>query len=157
MAHALSGDLGINLSGTSTTQTFALGTEVSASDGNIYRYVKANGALALGAACVLDEAEEATETLTANLGAVPASLVFPQVAFADNEYGWAVIRGTNFLVKALTLCAADVRLYTTATAGCVDDTATELIQGLRLNSVVGGVTAATSATAPNGAYVNAET
>lgn len=156
MVYALSGKLGIDFSTPTTTRDFALGTEVEGSDGNTYRYVQANGALDIGALCAIAETGEISEATTTTSGVVPTQYAFPQVAFADDEYGWAVTRGENFLVLAAASCAADVKLYTSATAGVVDDSSTshDLLDGLRLNTAVGGSADAVSATAINGVASN---
>ena len=156
VASPTSGKLGTNVSLTSATREFTLGDMFAADDGNCYIYVRANGAVAAYAACTIDEAFDVAELTTTTAGSKPQTVVVPQLAMADNEYGWAVIKGVSFSVLALTLCAADVKVYTTATAGAIDDTATTLIQGLRLNATVGGSTAATSASAEIGMLVNAE-
>ena len=58
-----------------------------------------------------------------------------QVAFASGEYGWVAIAGkfTGFVGAS---CVQDVKLYTTATAGLVDDTATTLVSGVMLETTV---------------------
>lgn len=157
MVYALSGKLGIDLSTPTTTREFALGTEVEGSDGNTYRYVQAQGALAIGDCCRLLETGEADPATTTTSGVVPTQYVFPQVVFADDEFGWAVIRGENFLCHAAASCAADVKLYTSGNAGIVDDSSTghDLLDGLRLNTAVGaGAADAVSATALNGVASN---
>ena len=45
-----------------------------------------------------------------------------QVAFADNDGGWVASRGRNLNGAVLGSVAADVPLYTSATAGSLDDT-----------------------------------
>lgn len=47
---------------------------------------------------------------------------FAQMAFTKNFYGWVAIRGSNIKAKVLASCAADVVIYTTSTAGKLDDT-----------------------------------
>ena len=154
MATAIDGTLGVNTSDTSTTAEFDLGSEHRCDDGNTYVYVEADEALAAYAACRLLEDFGADELTTTNSGAVPTTVVVPQVAIASGSFGWAVIRGSAFSVLAAASCAADVKVYTTATAGVIDDAATDLIDGLRLNATVGGAQAATSASAANGMQTN---
>jgi hypothetical protein len=161
MPFSLDNVLGVDLASTYTATQFQngeagalLGQRVLANDGNTYVFVLAAEAISAYAACRLLENGTVDMLTTTNSGAVPTTVVVPQVAIASASYGWAVERGVNFLVLALTLCAADVKVYTTATAGAIDDTATDLIQGLRLNAAVGGATAATSASAVNGMSTN---
>lgn len=164
MPFSLNSALGTNLTATYTSTEYLagesgayLGQRVVGNDGNTYIFVLASGAIDAGAACLFNENGTAVMVTTTNAGSVPASIVVPQVAIADTKYGWAVEKGENFQVLALTACLLDVRVYTTATAGRIDDTATKLIQGLRLNATVGGATALTSATALSGMTVNTET
>lgn len=154
----LGGTLGVSFSSVSTTAGFDLGKELLGGDGNTYVYVQASGAVAAYAACALEETHEVRELTTTISGAQPTTVVVPQVALADNEYGWAVKRGDAFSVLAAASCAADVKVYTTATAGVIDDTSSshDLIQGLRLTAANGGSQAAVAASAPNGMLTNAQ-
>lgn len=154
MAYALTGILGVDFTATSTTADFTLGTEVKASDGNCYVYVEADEAIDAYAACRLLEDHGIDELTTTNSGAVPTTVVVPQVDIASGSFGWAVKSGTAFSVLAAANCAADVKCYTTAVSGVVDDTATDLIVGLRLNAANGGSQAAVSASAANGMSTN---
>lgn len=137
-----------------------LGDEVDVG-GCRFGYFRANATVALTAyaACSIGNTFLATMGTTTTSGAKPTLFCIPQFAVAVDEYFWAPIGPfTNltpyndpatgvpiaFKVLALTLCAADVKVYTTATDGAVDDTATDLIAGLALTSTVGGATAATS-------------
>lgn len=152
----LGGKLGVDVTKESETQLFKLGSEVKCEDGNTYVYVQANGAIDAYAACALSESHEVVELTTAISGAVPTVVVVPQLAITDDYYAWAVKSGAAFSVLALASCAADVKVYTTTTAGAIDDTATDLIQGLRLNATNGGSTAAVSASAEGGMKTNAQ-
>jgi hypothetical protein len=109
---------------------------------NGYEYMKvhANGAVSAFQACVVDEAGEMTP-ITATLAAADHLVAVPQVAFADNDYGWALVKGTGS-VNVAANCAANVALYATATAGRLDDAATaNEIAGIRLTAAAGGAAA----------------
>lgn len=69
------------------------------------------------------------------------------VAFADNEYGWFLVRGTGG-VLVYSSAAIGTRLYTTATAGYLEDVSTTAI------SVV-GVTLTIVQAAASGVNVSA--
>lgn len=135
---------------------FDLGYVEAAGDGNTYVRVEANGAIDAYAACALEEDGTIRELTTTISGSQPTTVVVPQVAIADTSRGWAVLKGTNFSVLAAASCAADVKVGTTATAGVIDDTIGDLIQGLRLTVANGGSQAATAASAPNGMLTNAQ-
>jgi hypothetical protein len=129
MAYALSGIIGTKFdavtAGTTTNGAGApqpLGLCVVGSDGATRRFVQAAAALPLGSWLNIDEADQAslmTKTLT---DAGYRIGVVHDVAFADNDFGWAVVDGPC-TAKIAAACAADVQLYTTSTAGLVDDTA----------------------------------
>lgn len=99
-------------------------------------YVKASGTIAAYDVVKIDNDGTAAALTTAISAAEPTRVGIAQVALSANQYGWVFVRGggdgKGIKVNALTLCAADAKLYTTATAGAVDDTATDLIQGLVL-------------------------
>lgn len=62
-----------------------------------------------------------------------------QYAIASGGYGWVLVHGVgNLNVKAS--CAADVALYTSATAGALDDTTTSQtkIDGIVITTTAGG-------------------
>lgn len=130
---------GVNFEGTTTSAKFALGEKCFDSKGGSWVYVQANGAIAINDAVKVDKDFQASKLTTAVSGAEPTDVGIAQVAFANDEYGWVFEGpgggdGSGIKVNALTLCATDVKLYTTATDGAVDDTATDLIQGLMLCS-----------------------
>ena len=73
--------------------------------------------------------------LTTALAAAGHNIGFAQNAFADNDFGWVCIHAPgNITIRAAASCAADVQLYTTATAGVLDDTSAgvNLIRGVVL-------------------------
>jgi len=125
--------------------SFAVGTEVEVK-GTVYKYLKSAGAVAQFAACTISNAGVAAEGTTTTSGAKPTLFAIPQFAIAAaNEFFWAPIGpiaatsfdgSTTFKVLAAASCATDVKLYTTATAGVVDDAATDLIAGLQLTETI---------------------
>lgn len=118
-------------------------------------YVQAAGAIDQYGIVKVDNDGQAAMLTTTISGAEPTLCGVAQVAFADNDYGWVWIgegggSGMGIKVLAATLCATDVKLYTHATAGIVDDTATDLIQGLTLVSTnAAGGTVATECFSPS--------
>lgn len=154
MAFATDGKLGVDIDATSTDLVFALGDIISA-NGAEYMYVRADEALAQYAAVKIDDDYECSELTTTISGAEPTMVGCPQVAFADTEYGWVAISGSFSIIGAAS-CAADVKLYTTATAGVVDDTATDLIQGLKIKTTLGGAQATAAAFATCRMHTNGQ-
>lgn len=132
--------LGANVSDTPSTNDsgHALGTRYTDQRGYEYLYVHANGAIGQYDAVVVDEAFEAY-AITAALATDHPTVGVAQVAFADNDYGWVLTRGVGE-VNALTSCAAEVQLYTSGTAGSLDDADASQVAviGIRLSTAVGG-------------------
>lgn len=93
-----------------------------AKDGKEYAYVQANGAIAQYDVVGIDEAGQAAP-LTKAMADDGWKIGVAQVAFADNEFGYVQIRGVTTM-NVLASCAADTVLYTSATAGSLDDTST---------------------------------
>lgn len=146
----MSGHAQYNLaSSDGTTAQAALGQKIDVK-GATYQYFLADGAVAAYEACYIQNDYDASPITTALSGARPCGVCIPQFAAADNEYFWAPVGpffkredgSTTFKVKAAANCAVDVKLYTTATAGVVDDTATDLIAGLLLTETIVGAEAA---------------
>lgn len=112
--------------------------------GATYMYFIADGTIAIYSACTVQNDLDAEEATTTTSGAKPSLVCIPQFAVADNEYFWAPVGpfffrengSTTFLVNAALNCATSVKLYTTATDGVVDDSATDLIAGLFLTETI---------------------
>jgi hypothetical protein len=130
----------------------------------LFVYGQANGALTQYDAVKVDNDGQIVQLTTTVSGAEPtAAGATQQSGFSDNYYGW-VWRGLGggsglgIKVNALTLCATDVKLYTTATAGAIDDSATDCIQGLTLVSTnAAGGTVATECYSSIPCATNSET
>jgi hypothetical protein len=132
--------------------SFRLGQEIEL-DGTVYKYFISSAAIAQYDVCTVSNANVAVSGTTTTSGAKPTLFCVPQFAVAAaNEYFWAPIGpiaqtsydgSTTFKVNAALNCATDVKLYTTATAGVVDDTATDLIAGLQLTETITTARAAT--------------
>lgn len=147
MAYVTSGQVGIDLTaktaGTTTNgadAVYTLGQRVTATDGSEWVYVQAGAAITQYSWVAIDENFQAVMG-TAALADVGHQVGFAQVAFDDNDFGWVAVHAPgNITVRVLASCAADVQLYTSGTAGAMDDTSASqnLIRGCVL------VTAATN-------------
>ena len=153
--------LAVATAGTGTSSDegglFKLGTKVTLDDGGEAIYVHASAAIAVNDFVTIDENFEAA-LLTAALTLVGHGIgVAADVALADNEFGWVRLSGTNFKGNVLASCAADIALYTSGTAGKLDDaTGTTRIDGVVAVTAAssGGVTAV-ELIMTNGAHVEA--
>lgn len=122
MTTPISGILGVDLTATPTTAAFALGTTTKGSDGTEWVYVQANAAITQYRAVGIDENYQAA-LLTKAMVDDGWGIGFAQVAFADDDYGWVATKGSNINCWCLGSCAADVALYSSGTAGALDDDA----------------------------------
>lgn len=139
---------GVDISSTSTTPENTVAGKVSMSDGGEAVYIKASGAITAGDVLLISPAGLAVGITTTNSGAALTASYYIGVAhtnIADGSYGWACLRGVPTAgINVAANCALGVPLYTTATAGRVDDAVTNgLIMGMMLT-----VTATAAAVTP---------
>lgn len=133
MAYVTNGMIGVDLSATTAGTTtdgagakYTLGTRVTANANSEYIYVQAGAAISTTTsepyALAVDENFQAVKITKALASAGHIVAVAPRVIIADNAFFWACTRGTNIPLRVGASCAADVNLWTTATAGRLDDT-----------------------------------
>lgn len=127
------GTIGVNPFEVSTTAEFRLGTVAHGSDGSEWVYVAAEGAITQYDAVAVDENFDAV-ALTKALADAGHAIAFAQVAFTDEQFGWVLKRGqgANYRVRVAANYVADAALYTTGTAGVLDDASTSqtLVRGV---------------------------
>lgn len=135
MATKIYSPAGVNVSNVSTTQEWELGTEARGQDGTKWVYIKAGSAVTQYMCVGIDKAYSANPVTKAMVDA-GRQIGIAQVAFAINEYGWVATKGGNdhLRVRAKNACAPAVALYTTGTAGYLDDTSASqtLVNGIVL-------------------------
>lgn len=133
--------------------SFGLGDRYEDHRGNEYVFVQAGSAVAQFDACIIgalsgDPTYQAFPVTSTNVAGAQMGGPFvgvAQAAAASAEYFWACIYGRS-RVTVLTACLPNVPLYTTATAGALDDaivTAGTLL-GIRLELTASGTTAITA-------------
>lgn len=98
-----------------------LGDCVSGADGTEFQYCQASGAIAQYDWVGIDENNQAA-SLTKAMADDGFKIGVAQVAAVDNDGIWIATEGRNLNGAVLASCAADVVLYTSATAGHLDDT-----------------------------------
>lgn len=143
MAVSTSNLIGVALGSTDTSASFKLGTTVNLDDGGQAVYVQAaSGVAQYDAVAVLgnNTVVPITTTNSANSKAVG----FAQVSIASASYGWVQLGGKP-VVKLAASCLPAVPLYTTATAGTLDDAVVSggLVAGIVALSSASGATALT--------------
>jgi len=145
------------LTTTSTTAQVPVGTVVQTSDGGQAIYVQATSTINAFDACIIINTSSATG---ASIGCVPVTttnaltsqrIAFAQTAIASGSYGWVQTSGNEIRVNTLIACQPAVPLFTTATAGSLDDTT--VTAGYCLGVVL--KSSATSASAPPAVVGNA--
>lgn len=120
MAFPISGKIGVNLTQVDTTAQFTPGTLITLNDGGQAMYVKSStSALSTYAAVSIGQNGVATMLTTTNAATNPR-VGFAQTSVATSNYGWVVLGG-QFLCNVAAQCASSVPLFTTSTAGVLDD------------------------------------
>lgn len=110
-------------------------------------FAQANGSILQYAFCGILATGQAAELTTTTAGSVLILVGCPQIALADNEYGWFWIGegggdGKGIYGLAINYTAGDL-LNTTATDGVADNASTTLIKNAVGLDTVGGTAAAT--------------
>jgi hypothetical protein len=122
---AIGFDPSINTTGTSTAGAGApdtLGVTRAANDGNTYMFVQASAAITQYSTVWVTTAFQASMVTDTTIGTNPGGRVgFAQTAFAQYEFGYVVVHGNAIRIRFADACAKAVPLYTTATAGVLDD------------------------------------
>ena len=123
---------------------FSVGDEVADGSGNVFRFVQASGTVAQFDVVAIDSAGVA-QAITKALADTGPMVGVAQAALSSAEYGWAQVIGVTS-INVLSTCSAGIALYTSGTAGKLDDTTTSQtkIAGVQ---IVANVTAATSTAA----------
>lgn len=88
-------------------------------DGGEWQFVKASAAFTLGD-CVWIKGSGSGSPITFALASKPGKIGFAQVAFTIDYYGWVKTQGA-VTMRGGAACNANVALYTSATAGVLDD------------------------------------
>ena len=143
MAISTSNLIGVSLGYTDTEASFKLGTTVNLDDGGQAVYVQAASAVALYDA-VSVRGDNTVVPVTTTNSANSKVIGFAQVSIAAASYGWVQLGGKP-VVKLAASCLPAVPLYTTATAGTLDDAAVSggLVAGIVALTTASGATALT--------------
>lgn len=143
MTYITSGVIGTKLTATHTSPEFQVGSRFVGTDGTEWVYVQASGAITQYDYVTIDE--DFTAVAGTKAGVDDGHMIgFAQIAFATTEYGWVACKGTGISVRVLGSCNGDVALYTTSTAGKLDDSSTSQT---KIDGIVAVSTNATATTA----------
>ena len=127
------------LTDTQTSPSINVGTLVNLDDGGQAVYVKAASEVSQYAAVAV-LADNSAVMLTTTNAATSKRVGFAQVSIASGSYGWVQTGGVP-VVKLAASCLPNVPLFTTATAGTLDDAT---VSGNGVGLVVGIVATATA-------------
>ncbi len=135
------------LSQVDTTARLPIGTIVHTDMGGVAEYGYAISDISQYAFSILYDggsAEMATTTLANQAGAGSRKIGCPQASIASASFGWFMRQGT-FIGRFSDDCADQVPLFTTATAGELDDATVSncLVAGVYLNTTESLATALT--------------
>lgn len=139
MATVTSSLIGVNLNAYDTTAQFAVGTQVTATDGGLFQYVNTLSAVAAYNAVVIDDAGNASNATTTNAASYKMVGV-AQISIAVSCYGWVQRQG-KMSVNVAANCQDFVALFTTSTPGVLDDVTVSECLVLGLNTYSSTVTA----------------
>ena len=111
--------IGVALGNVDTTAQFNLGTVVNLDDGGQAMYVQAASTVSTYAA-VSVLVNDAVVPLTTTNAASSKAVGFAQTSIASASYGWVQLGGRP-RINVATACQPNVPLFTTTTAGVLDD------------------------------------
>lgn len=124
---------------------FGVGDRYVDASGNEYVFVLASGAVAQYDAVHIGSTYVA-QALTKALGDTGAPVGIACGTLSSASYGWAQIKGMG-TVNALQTCASSTALYTSGTAGKLDDTTTSQVKVAGVVLTSANATTGTVATA----------
>ncbi len=119
MAISTSNLIGVSLTYTDTSPSFNVGTTVNLDDGGQAVYVQAASTVSTYMA-VSVKGDNTVVPLTTTNSANSKVIGFAQASIASGSYGWVQIGGKP-VVNLAASCLPAVPLFTTATAGTLDD------------------------------------
>ena len=121
---------------TSTKAEFGVFTVLSDEGIRSYEYVQADGAISVGAVCIIDSdgtAIEGTATLAPTHSGCPVGVA--QTAIADDSYGWLQVDGPCAAIQSDGALSVGETIWFGSTAGALSDTNTAdcQISGLKVD------------------------
>lgn len=144
MATSASSIIGVNLTRVDSSPVFQPGELINLNDGGQAMYVKAStSALSTYAAVSISQNGIATMLTTTNAATSPR-VGFAQTSIATSNYGWVQLGG-QINVNLAAQCASSVPLFTTSTAGVLDDATVTAgyVMGLISQTSISNATAVT--------------
>lgn len=154
MTYAVTPLMGVDVTDTSSLNAgsltvyqpeFTLGGRAVLSDGGEAMYIKAGEAITAGDVLFIDSAGSALRltTATADAGTATAHkyIGVAHTTLISGQHGWACTRGVPTAgISVLASCVKGSPLYTTSTAGALDDisTSSHLVSGIQITATATG-------------------
>lgn len=120
MAYVTTPLIGINTSDVGSNPTAKVSTQVTDTNDVTWEYVYYGSGASVGQAVYIAASGTAT-LLTSTNAALAGEIGFVQTASATGQYGWVAVKGRNIQMAVLADCDSGVPLWTTDTAGYLDD------------------------------------
>lgn len=121
--------------GNFTGAEFGLGDKFIDNNDNVYVFVSASTSITSYQVCAVTSSYWAAPITTALASANPRVGAAGVNGISSGSWGWVQTQG-NMTVQVLSTCSASSWLYTTATAGALDDTSTSQVKitGITINA-----------------------
>ena len=118
-----------------TKAEFSSFTELSDAGVRSYIYVEADGAISVGAVCVIDSDGSADELDSANTNIYGLPLGVAQTAIANDSHGWLQVSGPCAAIQVSAAVAVGAQVFGTTTDGAISTTnvANANITGIKVN------------------------
>ena len=139
MAYTTQSAVGIDFDGgTESTASQVIGTRMVGTDSSEWLYITAGSAIAQYDAVTVTEGYSGVPCTKALIDDHHIFGVAPE-AISSGEYGWVQLTGV-VTINVLASCAADVQLFSSATAGSLDDASTSqtAVNGIVLTTARSG-------------------
>lgn len=131
---------------------FTVGTTVKGTGESEFIFVKASAAIAVGDVCQITTTTAAATGITTANGLLGNLIGVAQVAIASGSYGWLQRAGACSNINVIGATVPNVLLFTTTTAGTIDDASTtgnKTITGIVITATSPAATGAVAGTLNN--------
>jgi hypothetical protein len=142
MSFITDGTLGVKVDRVDTSAAFSVGIQKPGNEASDWMYIQADASIGQYAAVMINQSSKAVPLTTTN--AASSKMVgFVQISVASGSYCWVALEGSNIKVNLAANCAPNVRLYTTATNGVLDDAIVSagLVEGVIATVTISNATA----------------
>ena len=142
MSFITDGTLGVKVDRVDVSAAFSVGIRKPGNEASEWIYIEVASGISQYDAVMINQSSKAVPLTTTN-AASSKMIGFAQTSMASASYGWVALQGNNIKVKLAANCAPNVRLYTTATAGVLDDAIVSagFVEGVNATVTISNATA----------------